>query len=219
VNSYGLYLHWGWHLTLQTSLHHFLAGFCLFSTGIQTGSYPFWWASILAIISSRMASVHTWWIPIQEMRVLQRTSTFSLLAFISASFFSWLVSLLASSLNIIYSISTVSWHSFLLWSPIEPLWHQLSQFRGDYRQGLDLINWPLIHRLRTTSNYSATAISTIHKSPQHLLSPFPACCVFTIHSLAMCFQIFSILHVCLCMNLIFKTTFYERHRGGHVRLR
>jgi hypothetical protein len=39
-------------------------------------------------------------------------------------------------------------------------------------------------RLKTISNYSATAISTIHKSPQHLVSPFTACCVFNSHSLA-----------------------------------
>jgi hypothetical protein len=42
----------------------------------------------------------------------------------------------------------------------------------------------LYTRLGSTSTYSATAKLHIHKSPQHTLSPFPACCVFTSRSLA-----------------------------------
>jgi hypothetical protein len=40
------------------------------------------------------------------------------------------------------------------------------------------------HDSLSTSNYSATAISIIHKLPQHPLSLFPACCAFTNRSLA-----------------------------------
>jgi hypothetical protein len=32
---YGLHLQWGWLLTLQTGLYHFLAGRCLFSPGLH----------------------------------------------------------------------------------------------------------------------------------------------------------------------------------------
>jgi hypothetical protein len=41
----------------------------------------------------------------------------------------------------------------------------------------------LYTRLGSTSNYSATAYHN-HKSPQHLLRIFPACCAFTSRSLA-----------------------------------
>jgi hypothetical protein len=58
----------------------------------------------------------------------------------------------------------------------------------DYRRSLD---WCLDllttykHDTLSTSNYSATAISTIQKSPQQTLSLFPAWCAFTSRSLAM----------------------------------
>jgi hypothetical protein len=47
----------------------------------------------------------------------------------------------------------------------------------------ELIYWQLIHTSRDC-NYSAIANLHIYKSPQHLLSPFPACCIFISLSLA-----------------------------------
>jgi hypothetical protein len=53
--------------------------------------------------------------------------------------------------------------------------------------GFGLVNGFIDHLytpIENTNNYSAIAISTINKSPQHSLSLFPACLVFISNSLA-----------------------------------
>jgi hypothetical protein len=57
----------------------------------------------------------------------------------------------------------------------------LSRFRGDYRQGLDWwmdLLTTYTHDLELEAITAPLLISTIHKSPQHTLSLFAACCVF-----------------------------------------
>jgi hypothetical protein len=58
-----------------------------------------WCVSILAFIFSWVDAVLDWWMSVQEFRVSQRTSDFSLLASILASIISWLSSILAFVLS------------------------------------------------------------------------------------------------------------------------
>jgi hypothetical protein len=63
----------------------------------------------------------------------------------------------------------------------------LSCFRGWLQTAFGLVNWITDHvyiPVRTTSKCSAMADLHLYKSPQHPLSLFPACCVFTSRSLA-----------------------------------
>jgi hypothetical protein len=56
----------------------------------------------------------------------------------------------------------------------------------DYRRGVDWILDLLTTYIYDSELQAVTApplISTIHKSPQHPLSPFPDCCVLTSRSL------------------------------------